>query len=152
MEVEATVVGGVRCLVVSPRADAYAGTIVFVHGGGYIWMTAGTHLPVAAGLVRASGCRCVSVDYRRAPEHPYPAPVEDLVAVYRGLLDQGESADRSRSPAIRRRRAGGRWPHRAGDTGDAPRGGGQHSPWTDLAGPDRRPTRGRSDRQRRRAG
>jgi len=80
LRVEDATVGGVPCIVVSPSTGEPRGTIVFVHGGGYIWMTARTHLPVAAGLVRASGCRCVSVDYRRAPEHPYPAPVDDLVA------------------------------------------------------------------------
>jgi epsilon-lactone hydrolase len=93
LRVEDATVGGVPCLVVSPSTGEPRGTIVFVHGGGYIWMTARTHLPVAAGLVRASGCRCVSVDYRRAPEHPYPAPVDDLVAVYRSLLDDGVPAD-----------------------------------------------------------
>jgi len=93
LRVEDATVGGVPCIVVSPSTGEPRGTIVFVHGGGYIWMTARTHLPVAAGLVRASGCRCVSVDYRRAPEHPYPAPVDDLVAVYRSLLDDGVPAD-----------------------------------------------------------
>jgi epsilon-lactone hydrolase len=93
MRVEDATVGGVPCIVVSPSTGEPRGTIVFVHGGGYLWMTARTHLPVAAGLVRASGCRCVSVDYRRAPEHPYPAPVDDLVAVYRSLLDDGVPAD-----------------------------------------------------------
>jgi epsilon-lactone hydrolase len=83
-------IGGVPCLTVSPRDSASIGTIVFVHGGGYIWMRAHTHLEVAAALVRASGCRVVSVDYRRAPEHPYPAPVDDLVAVYLALLEEGE--------------------------------------------------------------
>jgi acetyl esterase/lipase len=93
MRVEDATLGGVPCIVVAPAAGEPDGTIVFVHGGGYIWMTARTHLPVAAALVRASRCRCVSVDYRRAPEHPYPAPVEDLVAVYRSLLDDGVAAD-----------------------------------------------------------
>ena len=90
-QVDERVVGGVPCLVVT-RTDAIpTGTIVFVHGGGYIWMRAHTHVAVAAELARTSGCRCVSVDYRRAPEHPHPAPVEDLLAVYRALLDDGES-------------------------------------------------------------
>ena len=91
--------GGVPCLEVTRLDDegagavdgAVDGTVVYVHGGGYIWMRASTHLAVAAAFVRATGCRCISVDYRRAPEHPFPAPVEDLVAVYSALLDAGES-------------------------------------------------------------
>ena len=86
---EDVVVGGVPCIIVSPRDTEPIGTIVLVHGGGYIWMRAQSHLPVAVALVRASACRCVNVDYRRAPEHPYPAPVEDLVAVHLALIDQG---------------------------------------------------------------
>jgi acetyl esterase/lipase len=86
-------IGGVACVVVSPRDEA-VGTIVYVHGGGYIWMSARSHVLVAAALVRSSGCRCVSVDYRLAPEHPFPAPVEDLVAVHRALLAAGERASR----------------------------------------------------------
>jgi acetyl esterase/lipase len=86
--------GGVPCVVVTARDVASTGTVAFVHGGGYIWMRARTHLAVACALVRASGCRCVCVDYRRAPEHPYPAPVEDLLAVYRALLDDGEPPTR----------------------------------------------------------
>ena len=82
---------GVPCLEVTPVAGDSFGTVVYVHGGGYIWMRAATHLAVAAAFVRATGCRCVSVDYRRAPEHPFPAPVEDLVTVYRSLLDAGTS-------------------------------------------------------------
>jgi epsilon-lactone hydrolase len=95
LRVEDVDVGGVHCVAVSPRDREPLGTIVYVHGGGYIWMTARTHLLVAANLVRSSGCRCVSVDYRRAPEHPFPAPVEDLVAVYRALLDDGTPPGRT---------------------------------------------------------
>ena len=91
MRVTDVVHGGVPCLEVTPAVGETVGTVVYVHGGGYIWMRAATHLAVAAAFVRATGCRCVSVDYRRAPEHPFPAPVEDLVAVYSALLDAGES-------------------------------------------------------------
>jgi monoterpene epsilon-lactone hydrolase len=87
-------IGGVPCVVVTPDDAEPIGTIVFVHGGGYIWMRARTHLAVAAALVRTSGCRCINVDYRRAPEHPYPAPVEDLVAVYGALVDRGDASER----------------------------------------------------------
>ena len=118
MRVEETSVGGVPCIAVSPLAGDAVGTIVFVHGGGYIWMTARTHLLVAAALARASGCRCVSVDYRRAPEHPYPAPVEDFVAVHCGLL---AAADRPRGHRIVGRHRGrpDRERHRTPNDGEA---------------------------------
>ena len=108
---------------------------MFVHGGGYIWMRARTHLAVAAALVRESGCRCVSVDYRRAPEAPYPAPVDDLVAVYRALLADGIAPARI---AFAGDSAGGGLVI-AGlvalrDAGVAlPAAGVSISPWTDLA-------------------
>lgn len=127
--------GGVPCLVVTPRGESPVGTIVYVHGGGYIWMSARSHVLVAAALVRASGCRCVSVDYRLSPEHPYPAPVEDLTAVYRALVASGEPAGRI---ALAGDSAGGGLVL-AGlialrDAGDAlPAAGVSISPWTDLA-------------------
>jgi acetyl esterase/lipase len=100
-EVRDVVVGGVPCLEVLPlgtgdgsTSATSGGTLVYVHGGGYLWMRAATHLAVAAAFVRETGLRCLSVDYRRAPEHPFPAPVEDLVAVHRALLDAGQPAER----------------------------------------------------------
>lgn len=94
VDITDTVLGGVPCLDVRPLDHEETGTLVYVHGGGYIWMRAETHLAVAAAFVRETGCRCLSVDYRRAPEDPFPAPVEDLVAVHRALLDDGEPAAR----------------------------------------------------------
>ncbi len=75
MRVTDVVHGGVPCLEVTPadgEIGETVGTVVYVHGGGYIWMRAATHLAVAAAFVRATGCRCVSVDYRRAPSTPSP--------------------------------------------------------------------------------
>src|SRR5579862_4077762 len=66
MRVADVEVGGVPCIVVRPLANEAGRTIVYLHGGGYLWMSARTHLGVVAGLVRASGARCVSVHYRRA--------------------------------------------------------------------------------------
>jgi epsilon-lactone hydrolase len=66
-------------------------TVVYFHGGGYLWMTPRTHLPVLVAISRVTGARCLGVDYRRAPEHPFPAAVEDAVTAYRWLLAQGDS-------------------------------------------------------------
>ena len=128
-------IGGVPCVVVRARDAASTGTVVFVHGGGYIWMRARTHLAVACALVRTSGCRCESVDYRRAPEHPYPAPVEDLLAVYGALLGDGEPSTRI---AFAGDSAGGGLVLAglvaARDAGmPLPAAGVSVSPWTDLA-------------------
>jgi epsilon-lactone hydrolase len=67
-------------------------TVVYFHGGGYIWMTPHSHLRVLVAISRVTGARCVGVHYRRAPEHPFPAAVDDAVAAYRWLLDQGSAA------------------------------------------------------------
>jgi monoterpene epsilon-lactone hydrolase len=128
-------IGGVPCLVVTRPDTPPIGTVVFVHGGGYIWMRAHTHLAVAAALARTTGCRCVSVDYRRAPEHPYPAPVEDLLAVYAALVEDGEPATQI---AFAGDSAGGGLVVAglvaARDAGlPLPAAGVSISPWTDLA-------------------
>lgn len=71
-----------------------APTLLYFHGGAY---TAGSHVshrPLVAHLAEASGAWAIHVDYRRAPEHPFPAAVDDGVAVYRWLLEQGTDPHR----------------------------------------------------------
>jgi monoterpene epsilon-lactone hydrolase len=69
-----------------------APVILYFHGGGYCIGTAATHRDLVARLCRASGARALSVDYRLAPEHVFPAAVEDGVASYRWLRKQGIAA------------------------------------------------------------
>jgi epsilon-lactone hydrolase len=64
-------------------------TLLYFHGGGYVIGSARTHAPLVARLSEASGARCLVPDYRLAPEHPFPAAVEDAVAAYRWLLGHG---------------------------------------------------------------
>ena len=62
--------------------------VLYLHGGGYVMGSFATHRKLAGDVSRASGARCLLVDYRLAPEHPHPAGVEDAVRAYRWLLDQ----------------------------------------------------------------
>jgi acetyl esterase/lipase len=70
--------------------DAAAGkAILYLHGGGYVIGSLDSHRHVAAEAGRAAGTRTLAIDYRLAPEHPFPAAVEDSVAAYRFLLNSG---------------------------------------------------------------
>ena len=53
---------------------------IFFHGGGMVAGSIETHDRVAAALAEATGCRLISVDYRLAPEHKFPAAIEDAIA------------------------------------------------------------------------
>jgi monoterpene epsilon-lactone hydrolase len=67
-------------------ADA---VVLYLHGGGYVLGSPRSHRHLAAALARAAGTPAVLVDYRLAPEHPFPAAVDDAVAAYRWLLGRG---------------------------------------------------------------
>lgn len=75
-----------------PRSAAAAAqhtpVIMYIHGGGYVACSAATHRPITAALARLSGYPVCSINYRLAPEHRYPAALDDAVAAYRTLLDQ----------------------------------------------------------------
>lgn len=70
-------------------ARAASDTIYYLHGGGYIGCSPATHRPFSVVLAKAVPARIFMLDYRLAPEHRFPAPVEDAVAGYRWLLAQG---------------------------------------------------------------
>ena len=72
----------------TPDADPSA-AILYLHGGGYVICSLDSHRHLMAEVGRASGTRTLAIDYRLAPEHPFPAAVEDTVAAYRYLLDSG---------------------------------------------------------------
>lgn len=82
--------GGVAGEWVSPPAPA-CGVVLFFHGGGYCMGSPKTHRGLTGRLALASNRRVLSLDYRLAPEHPFPAAIDDCVAAYRWLLDGGTS-------------------------------------------------------------
>jgi acetyl esterase len=64
---------------------------VFFHGGGMVGGSIKTHDRIAAALALATGCRLVSVEYRLAPEHKFPAAIEDAIAATRWVSAQAAS-------------------------------------------------------------
>jgi acetyl esterase/lipase len=88
-EVDADGVPSVWCV---PKGCATDRVVLYTHGGGFVVGSRHTHRKLAGHLAKAIGCRALVVDYRRAPEHPFPAQLDDSVRVYRWLLAQGIEA------------------------------------------------------------
>ncbi|HMC39205.1 MAG TPA: alpha/beta hydrolase fold domain-containing protein, partial [Acidimicrobiales bacterium] len=77
-----TTIGGVGALEVTIQGTDAANVILYFHGGVYVISSAATSVPLVGDLARRTGAKAVTVDYRLAPEHPYPAAVEDAQAAY----------------------------------------------------------------------
>jgi monoterpene epsilon-lactone hydrolase len=87
--IEAVSAGGVAAEWVRAPGASEARTVLFTHGGGYCIGSPRTHRDLVGRLSRASGARFLSIDYRLAPEHPFPAAVDDAVKAYEWLITQG---------------------------------------------------------------
>ena len=84
--------GGVPAAwVEAPGVDS-GRTILYLHGGGYVIGSIDTHRELAGRLSQAASARVLIIDYRLAPEYPFPAAVEDATAAYRWLLASGGAA------------------------------------------------------------
>jgi monoterpene epsilon-lactone hydrolase len=79
--------GGRGAVRIEPRADARPGIILYLHGGSFSLGSPETAMALTAHLVERTGVPAVSVDYRLAPEHPFPAAINDCLSAYRDLLD-----------------------------------------------------------------
>lgn len=128
--------GGVRGEWLEPP-DARDGVILYLHGGGFVSCSPTTQRPLTAALARLTSLRVFSLDYRLAPEHRYPAALDDAFAAYKWLLAQ-EGA-RAGAICIVGDSAGGGLVLscllRVRDAGLAlPACAVCFSPWTDLAG------------------
>jgi len=85
--------GDVRTFRVSAKGACPDNVVLHFHGGGYLLGSAKASLEYASRLATAVDGVCYSVDYRLAPEHPYPAAIDDAVAAYRALLGRGIPAN-----------------------------------------------------------
>jgi epsilon-lactone hydrolase len=85
---------GVPAMWVAPKGCAADPVLLCMHGGGFIGGSIYTHRKLFGHLAKAVGARALIFDYRLAPAHAHPAPVEDATAAYRWLLERGIDSDR----------------------------------------------------------
>jgi acetyl esterase/lipase len=109
--------------------------ILYFHGGGFRLGSVASHRDLIAQIADTSGCRVLAINYRFSPEHRFPAALEDTLAAYRYMLDQGLKAD---GIAFAGDSAGGNLVLAAmlalrGRGESLPVAGVLMSPWTDLA-------------------
>ena len=84
-----TTIGGVDAVDVRIRGADSTNVVLYFHGGVYVIGSAAASVALVSELARRADARGITVDYRLAPEHPFPAAVEDARAAYEGLLEQG---------------------------------------------------------------
>jgi monoterpene epsilon-lactone hydrolase len=92
--VEKVSANGVAAEWTSTPNAARDAAILYVHGGGYVIGSLDSHRHLVAEAGRAANAVALALDYRLAPEHPFPAAVDDAVAGYRFLLEQGFKPER----------------------------------------------------------
>jgi len=85
-------VGGVETIWALPAGADKSKVIIYTHGGGFAVGSADSHRKMAGHLAKALGVTSAILHYRRAPEHPYPAQIEDAVSAYKALLAKGYEA------------------------------------------------------------
>src|SRR5690242_14967078 len=86
VQVEAVAVETLAAEWVSVPQAAAERVMLYLHGGGYTMGSCHSHRLLAAALAQVTGVRLLVLDYRLAPEHPFPAAVEDATAAYRWLV------------------------------------------------------------------
>ncbi|WP_413804387.1 alpha/beta hydrolase [Streptomyces sp. OE57] len=96
--------GPVSGLRISTGSTVAGRTVLFVHGGGFVVGSAIGAVGLASAVGGAAGTESIAVDYRLAPEYPFPAGLDDVVAAYAALIDSGTPAS---SIAIAGESAGG---------------------------------------------
>lgn len=88
---ERVTVGGVPCEWMTNNERPDGPLILYLHGGGFVLGASHLHRKMVAHLITLTGGRALMVDYRLAPEHPFPAALDDCLAVYRAILKDGIS-------------------------------------------------------------
>jgi acetyl esterase/lipase len=89
VDVRRETVAGLTSEWLTPRTPAKGKVLLYLHGGAYIMGNFATHRQLVSYIARASGVKTLLPEYRLAPEHPFPAAVEDALSLYRALRDDG---------------------------------------------------------------
>jgi epsilon-lactone hydrolase len=89
-QIEPLTIDGIKCETVNGSLAEAARLLVYVHGGGFSTGSLITHRELAARISLAANIPVLLIDYRLAPEHPFPAAQDDVLCVYRWLLAQGK--------------------------------------------------------------
>lgn len=89
VSVEATTVNGLYAEWLRPKAAPEGKVLLYLHGGAYLVGSCQTHRQLVSHIARAARINALVPEYRLAPEHPFPAAIEDAVGVYRSLLARG---------------------------------------------------------------
>jgi acetyl esterase/lipase len=93
VQVDHCEVHGLKAEWLVPNQAPERKVLLYLHGGAYIMGACVTHRQFVSHLARAAGVRTLLPEYRLAPEHPYPAAVDDAVGLYRALLADGYAAE-----------------------------------------------------------
>lgn len=95
VQIERGELAGCNSLTFTPTGwTPDAPTLLYLHGGGYIVCSPWTHREMIGQIARLSGARCVALDYRKAPVHPFPAAIDDSEQAYAALLAAGVKPER----------------------------------------------------------
>jgi acetyl esterase/lipase len=92
--VETVAAGGVPSERISGPASARARTVLYLHGGAYVMGSPDSHRHLGAAIAQAAEATVLLPHYRLAPEHPFPAALDDALAAYRAVLKAGQAASR----------------------------------------------------------
>jgi len=94
VEVEKCDFRGLNSEWLTPKGAADGKLLLYLHGGAYIVGGCGTHRQLVSHIAAAAGVRALLPEYRLAPEHPFPAAIDDAVGVYRALIADGYAAEK----------------------------------------------------------
>ena len=86
IEIRRSTIGGVSATWFVPKGEIGEAVVCYLHGGGYVFGTVRSYADWLIRLALSARCRVVAVDYRLGPEFPFPAALDDALAVYRALL------------------------------------------------------------------